>query len=104
MRSYAAAFAPRSQQTTSSVPASRSPLATTVAKPPAASTARISPETSRWAGRRASTGSVPRAVAGEAGQRDVRAHESPGAAPDLVAFGVDQVRFGDEHAAPAADP
>src|SRR5689334_7566911 len=104
MRSYATARAPFSQQTTSKVPASRSPLAMTVAKPPAASTARISPATSRWAGRRASTGSLGRAIAGEAGQRDVRAHEGTGAAADLLAVGVDQVRFGDEHPALAADP
>src|SRR5690348_6304768 len=104
MRSYAAACAPRSQQTTSKVPASRSPFAITVANPPAAWTARISPATSRWAGRRASTGSGRSAVAGQAGQRDVRAHEGAGAAADFLALGVDQMRFGDEHAPFAADP
>src|SRR5690349_19790768 len=104
MRSYAAAFAPFSQQTISKVPASRSPFAITVAKPPAASTARISPVTSRCAGIRPSTCSLRRAVSGQAGKRDVRAHEGAGASADLLATGVDQMRLGDEHPPLAADP
>jgi len=55
MRSKTREGTPLAQQTTSMVPASRSPLARTVAKPPAVSTARIRPFTSIWAGRRAST-------------------------------------------------
>src|SRR5687767_5566874 len=101
MRSYAAQALSFPQQTTSRVPASRSPLAITVAKPPSASTARISPATSRCAGSRES---AIGAVAGEARERDVRAHEGACAAPDLVAFAVDEVRFGDEHSPPPADP
>src|SRR6478609_5578193 len=104
MRSYAAAAAPRSQQMTSNVPASRSPLAMTVANPPAAWTARISPETSRCAGRRSSITSLRRAIAGESRQGDVRAHERAGAAPDFLALGIDEVRLGDEHPPLAADP
>ena len=34
----------------------------------------------------------------------MRAHEGAGAAPDLVAFGVGEVGFGDEHPPPPADP
>src|SRR5688500_3694622 len=104
MRSYAAAQRSPPQHMTSKVPASRSPLAITVAKPPSASTARIRPLTSIWAGIRDSRESAIRAVAGKARERDVRAHERAGAAPDLVAFGVGQVRLGDEHPAPPADP
>ena len=44
------------------------------------------------------------AIAGEAGQRDVRAHEGAGAARAFLALGIDHPRFGDEHPAPAADP
>src|SRR5690554_4415157 len=77
----------------------------TVAKPPAASTARINPATSRCAGRRASTRrSLRNAVSGEAGQCDVRTHEGAGAPADLFPIGIDEMRFGDEHAPAAADP
>lgn len=43
---------PFSVRTTRIDPASRSPLCSTAAKPPAAATARIRPATSRWAGKR----------------------------------------------------
>src|SRR5690606_9738747 len=104
MRSYATARRPRAQQTTSKVPASRSPFASTVANPPAASTARIRPVTSRWAGSRESGASTTGAISRQAGERDVRAHERAGAAADLVPLGVDQASLGDEHAPAAADP
>src|SRR5688500_18378426 len=100
MRSYAAQDRSFPQQTTSKVPASRSPFAITVAKPPSASTARISPVTSICAGSRDSAESAIGAVTGEARESDVRAHERASATPDLVAFAVDKVRFGDEHPPP----
>ena len=53
----------------------------------------------------ASRGSIrPAPIAGEAGQRDVRAHEGAGAARRFLAVGIDQPRLGDEHPPPAADP
>ena len=52
IRSKSRRFAPFSASTTRIVPASRSPLRSTVANPPAAWTERISPATSRWAGSR----------------------------------------------------
>jgi hypothetical protein len=50
MRSKRRVFAPFSVSTTRIVPASRSPLWSTAANPPAACTPRIRPATSRWAG------------------------------------------------------
>src|SRR5690606_8250387 len=91
-------------QMTSRVPASRSPFARTVAKPPAVSTARIRPVTSTWAGSRDSGRSAIGSIAGKAGEYDVRAQESTCTASDFVAFRVNQARLGDEDPPPAADP
>src|SRR5690606_18716370 len=88
----------------SNVPASRSPFATTVAKPPAASTARIRPVTSTCAGSLGSSVSAKGRVTRQAGKSDVRSHESARAAPDLLTFRVDQARFGNEDPAATADP
>lgn len=55
IRSKRRTFPPLSAKTTRIVPASRSPLLSTAAKPPAASTMRIRPATSRWAGSRVIT-------------------------------------------------
>src|SRR5688500_13892433 len=45
-----------------------------------------------------------RPVALEARNRNLRAHEGPGASSRLVAVGHDQPRFADEHPPFAADP
>jgi len=43
-------------------------------------------------------------VAGEAGERDSRAHEGPGSAADFVAVGIHQSGLRDQHPLAAADP
>src|SRR5690606_19569167 len=103
IRSYAAASRSLPQHTIIKVPASRSPFAITVAKPPTALTARISAPTSACTGSRGS-GSGIDSVAGQARQSDMRARERSRSAADLITFAVDQARFRHEDPAPAAHP
>src|SRR3954452_13497452 len=102
MRSKIRGFPPFSKRITTIEPAVSSPLARTAPKPPSDSARRSMALTRIALVSRASI-SAGR-VAGEARQRNARAHEGAGSPPRFLALGVDQPRLADEDSAPSARP